>query len=109
PYIDKPYGANIANWILVLDKILKTVNTKTIIVCGHAAEGYDVLITKDDIITFRNYLINLLKLVKDAIKDNKTREEVLAFTEIPDSSSFIQGDIKRGLDAAYTELTATYK
>ena len=109
PYIDKPYGANILNWITILDNIIKTTDKKSIIICGHAAEGYDVIITKDDIIAFQKYLQSLLLVVKDAIKENKTREEVLQITEIPGSPDWKQGDIKRGLDAAYTELTETYK
>lgn len=108
-YIDKPYGANISNWTSVLDNILKTTDKNTTIICGHAAEGYEVIITKDDIIAFRNYLSSLLTLVKGAIEDRKTREEILSFTEIPGSPSWKSGDIKRGLDAAYTELTESYK
>ena len=46
PYIDKSVRANISNWIKLLDKTASTFDKKTKYICGHAGEGYDILVKK---------------------------------------------------------------
>src|SRR5690606_21593878 len=61
PFIDRSAGANIKNWMSVLDKSIKTFNSKTLYVYGHAANGFDVKGNEEDLKKFRNYLDNLLE------------------------------------------------
>jgi cyclase len=105
PNVDRSSGANITNWIKVLDKAATTFNNKTIFVCGHAAAGYDIVITKEDIAAFKNYLIQLLIFVEAQIKAGKTKEEILKATEIPGAPEWKGDGIERPLTAAYEELT----
>ncbi len=104
PYIDKASGANIANWILLLNKAIATFNKDTQFVCGHAAAGYDVVVKADDLKAFGDYLGNVLKYTESQIRLGKTKEEILKITEIPGSPEWKGDGIERPLGAAYTEL-----
>jgi glyoxylase-like metal-dependent hydrolase (beta-lactamase superfamily II) len=106
PFVDRSAGANIASWIQVLDKADKTFSNKTTFVCGHAADGYDIIVTKDDIKAFRDYLGKVLLFVGEQIKAGKTKEEILKATEIPGAPQWKGDGIERPLTAAYEELTA---
>jgi cyclase len=105
PYVDKSAGADISSWIQVLDKAEKAFSKKTIFVCGHAAQGFDVLLKTDDLKAFGDYLGNVLKFTEAEIKAGKTKEEILKATEIPGSPEWKGSGIDRPLGAAYTELT----
>jgi glyoxylase-like metal-dependent hydrolase (beta-lactamase superfamily II) len=106
PYIDKTAGADIANWIKLLDKAISTFDNSTRFVCGHAGTGYDVLIKADDLKAFGNYLGNVLKFTESEIRAGKTKEEILKAKEIPGSPEWKGDGIERPLTAAFIELSA---
>ena len=107
PFIDKSSGANISNWIIALDKAYNTFDKQTKYICGHAAEGYDVIITRDNLKLFGDYLEKLLVFVSSEIKAGKTKEEILKATEIPGATEWKGAGIERPLGAAYEELSST--
>ncbi|MBS1762964.1 MAG: MBL fold metallo-hydrolase [Bacteroidetes bacterium] len=109
PFIDKPYGASIKNWQLVLDNILKSTNKKTKIICGHAAEGSDVIITREEVRNFKNYLSTLYNFVENEVTQHKTREEIIANKVLPGFENWNNKFIENCLDSAYTEVTENYK
>lgn len=106
PYVDRGAGANIKSWIEVLDKALNKFDSKTSYVFGHAASGYKVTGTSDELNKFRDYLGNVLKFVEGEIKAGKTKEELLKATLIPGGEEWKTDGIQRPLTAAYEELTA---
>lgn len=106
PYIDKTAGANIANWIILLDRSIAAFDNKTQFVCGHAATGYDVVIKADDLKAFGDYLGNVLKFTESEIKAGKTKDEIIKAKDIPGSPEWKGDGIERPLSAAYTELTS---
>ena len=59
PYVDKSAGANMGNWIKVLDKAVSTFSSSTQFVCSHSGEGYDVpkkrMTWKPSAITWKPY------------------------------------------------------
>jgi glyoxylase-like metal-dependent hydrolase (beta-lactamase superfamily II) len=107
PFIDRTAGANIKSWINVLDKAMNKFDKKTTFVFGHAADGYNVTGTKDDLKAFSTYLSNLLQYTDAQIKAGKTKDDILKATEIPGSPEWKGDGIQRPLTAAYEELTAT--
>jgi cyclase len=107
PFVDRSAGANISSWIKVLDKAMNKFDKKTTFVFGHAAEGYNVTGTKDDLKAFQTYLSNLLEYTGAQIKAGKSKEDILKTTEIPGSPEWKGDGIQRPLTAAYEELTAT--
>lgn len=103
PYIDKSAGANIANWIEVLSSIRSHYDNDTKFICGHSGNGYDIKINKDDIAAAEDYFEKLLKVVKSDIDAGKSKEQILARTDIPGIEW--EGDgIARSMTAAYMEL-----
>lgn len=109
PYIDKMAGADIGSWIKVLEKINSEYSGNTKFVCGHAGDGYDVVINKNDILAFRNYLGNVLKFTAAEINAGKTKDEILSAKTIPGSPEWKGEGIERSLTAAYAEITAKFK
>ena len=106
PFVDRTAGANITSWIKVLEKTTSTFSKKTTYVCGHAGDGYDIVLKADDLHAFRDYLGNLIKYVNDALVAGKTKDEILKATTIPGSPEWKGDGIDRPLKAACEELTA---
>ena len=105
PYIDKTAGADIANWIVLLEKATKTFDNNTIYISGHAGTGYETTLNKEDVLLFRDYLENVLKFTDDEMHAGKTKEEILKATEIPGSPQWKGDGIQRSLTAAFEELS----
>lgn len=106
PYVDKTAGASITNWIKLLEKTTKEFSKKTTYICGHAGEGYDVVLKQQDLLAFRDYLNNVLKYVDGELRAGKTKDEIIKETSIPGSPEWKGDGIDRPLSAAYAELTA---
>ncbi len=106
PFVDRSAGANMQSWIRVLDATMKKFDSKTIFICGHSGENYDVKGSKEMLLSFRDYLGNVLKFVGDEIKTGKSKEEILKASEIPGSPEWKGDGIERPLTAAYEEITS---
>jgi len=105
PYIDKSAGASVSGWIQVLEKIQHTFHQKTQFICGHSGDGYDVLISHNDLAAYRHYLSNLLTFVEQGIKSGKTKEELIKTNIIPGSPEWTGEGINRPIEAAFEELS----
>jgi cyclase len=105
PYIDKPAGASITNWIKVLDGVAADHASDTIYIFGHANAKFLVTGSKADLAYMRDYLSALIEFVRGEIKAGKSRDAILQITEplkgFPDHGPLIP----RVLTAAYEELT----
>ena len=106
PFVDRGAGANIKSWIEVLNKTWNKFDSKTKYVFGHAADGYDVTGTADDLKKFADYLDAVLKFAESEIKSGKSKEEFLKNTTFPGIGEWKGDGINRPLQAAYEELTA---
>lgn len=106
PFVDRSAGANISSWIKVLDTATSTFDKKTKFVCGHAAAGYDVIATRDEVKLFGAYLTKTLAFVAAEIKAGKTKEEIIKTTAIPGAPEWKGDGIDRPLGAAFDELTS---
>jgi glyoxylase-like metal-dependent hydrolase (beta-lactamase superfamily II) len=104
PFVDRSAGANMKSWMEVLENGLNKFDSKTRYVFGHAATGYKVSGTADEIKAFRDYLGNVLKFVEGEMKAGKTKEEVLKATLIPGGEEWKTDGIQRPLGAAWDEL-----
>ncbi len=106
PFIDTSAGANIANWVSVLQNITRKFDNDTLFIFGHSRDPQKVTGNKADLMAFAHYLEALLAFVGKEIAAGKTKEEILKATEIVGAPEW-QGDgIARSLNAAYAELTA---
>ena len=104
PYIDKSAGADIENWIQVLDVAIRKFDDETIFIFGHAREGYQVTGGQDDLRAFGHYLEKLLEFVGKEIKSGKSLEDMLKADGIPGADEWKGRGIERPIKAAYAEL-----
>ncbi len=106
PFIDRTAGANIKNWITVLQKAQKTFDKDTLFIFGHAGDPEKVTGSKEELAAFEDYLGKLLDFVGAEIKTGKSRDEIIKVKDIP-GVSWKNSGAERCLGAAYDELQPT--
>lgn len=104
PYIDKPAGASIANWIRTLEAVVADHPKTTIFIFGHASQKFQPTGSGADLLYMRDYLTALLEFVRGEIKAGRSREAIVKITDplkgFPDHGPLVE----RALSAAYDEL-----
>jgi glyoxylase-like metal-dependent hydrolase (beta-lactamase superfamily II) len=105
PFVDRTAGASIKSWINVLDVADKKFTKKTQFIFGHAADGYEVTGSKEDLKAFRNYLEQVIIFAEQEVKAGKTKEEFVKNKEIPGNTEWKGDGIERPLAAAYEEVS----
>ncbi len=105
PVIDRSAGANIKNWIVVLEKAINTFDNDTIFVFGHAFYPEKVTGNMDDLRAMQNFLSKLLEFVQAEITSGKNKEAILAAKAIPGAPEWQGVGIEKGLLAAWEELS----
>ena len=105
PFVDRSAGANVNNWIKVLDKTLSTFDNDTIFFFGHAFDPEKITGNKEDVKAFKDYLEKLLMFVGSEIKAGKSKEEVMKATSVPGVTEWKGDGIGRSLQATYEELS----
>ena len=107
PYIDPGAGGSLTNWAKVMGKIRKTYDRDTVFIFGHAAESYPVTGDRDDVASFRDYLLALRDYVRKEHKAGTTLEQLKAkTTTIPLAPEWRFGEGLRdvNLEVMWTEL-----
>jgi glyoxylase-like metal-dependent hydrolase (beta-lactamase superfamily II) len=106
PYIDRPAGASIANWIKVLEGTVADHKNGTTYIFGHGSAKFGVTGTRADLLYMRDYLTALLEFVRGEIKAGKPKDVIVKITDplkgFPDHGPLIE----RVLTPAYDELSA---
>lgn len=104
PFIDRPAGASIVNWMKVLEAVAADHDARTIYVFGHAGPKFGETGSKADLAYMRDYLAALLEFVQAQTKVGKPRETIVKITDplprFPDHGPLVE----RVLGAAYDEL-----
>lgn len=107
PFIDRPGGASIANWITVMEQTVADHGKDTIYIFGHAGPQFPATGGSADLLFQRDYLAALLAFVRGEIKSGKPRDVIVKITDplpkFPDHGPLIE----RVLAAAYDELAAS--
>jgi glyoxylase-like metal-dependent hydrolase (beta-lactamase superfamily II) len=104
PYIDRPAGASIANWIKALEGIVADHPKDTIYIFGHAGPNFAATGANAELLYMRDYCTALLDFVRGEIKAGKSKDVVSKITDplkgFPDHGPLVE----RVLTAAYEEL-----
>jgi len=102
PYIDVPGGASIDHWVDTLEAILGHYGRETLFLCGHAREGFPVVVGPSDLRAMQDYLRKLRDYAKGLIRDGVGEEEaVKRTTAIPGADEWIGEGVARSIRAAY--------
>jgi glyoxylase-like metal-dependent hydrolase (beta-lactamase superfamily II) len=106
PVIDRTNGASIANWSSMLNKVAAELPADTIYIFGHAGPKFDVTGSKADLARHSGYLLALLDYVREQVKAGKTREQIVASTDVIKGFEDYGPLVQRPLGPAYDEVTA---
>ena len=107
PFVDRSAGANMRNWITVLDKVQKQGNKDTVYIFGHSLNPGEETGSVENLKKFQDYLNKVLQFAEAEIKRGVTKEEFIKHTAIPGVSEWSGQGIERPLTAAFEELTST--
>jgi glyoxylase-like metal-dependent hydrolase (beta-lactamase superfamily II) len=108
PFIDRPAGASIANWIKTLGRVSAEHSADTLYVFGHARSGLEVTGYKTDLARFRDCLSAVLEYTRTQMKAGKSKDEIAktpvlsGFEDYPSGSGFLS--LSGVLSTAYDEL-----
>ncbi len=106
PVIDRTNGANIANWTTVLNKVAAELPADTLYIFGHSGPKFEVTGSRADLTRHANYLVALLQYVREQVKAGKTREQIVASTDVIPGFDDYGPLVARPLGPAYDEVTA---
>ncbi len=90
PFIDRPSGASISNWIAVLESTVKDHAKDTIYIFGHARDKEPVTGDQGHLLEMRNYLTAVLDFTRKAIADGKSREETMKLGPLPKFEDYME-------------------
>lgn len=110
PFIDRPAGASIQNWIVTLDTIAREYPADAIYIAGHAKTGLPVTGDRSLLQKQRDYLDAVLGAARRGIKEGKSREEIVKLAALPGFEGYMEAPprltLAAALGVAYDELTA---
>lgn len=110
PFIDRPAGASIQNWITSLETIAKEHSRDTIYIAGHAKTGLPVTGDRTLLQKQRDYLDAVLTAARTGLKERKSRDEITKLAALPGFEGYMEAPprltLAAALGVAYDELTA---
>jgi len=106
PVIDRPGGASIRHWIVVLETAAKTYPADAIYIFGHGHPKFGVTGKRDDLLVLRDYLSGLLAYTQKKINAGEPKEKIAGLDKLPGFEDYDQATRLPGnLSVAYDELT----
>ncbi|MBP1636534.1 MAG: beta-lactamase domain protein [Acidobacteria bacterium] len=107
PFIDRPSGASIANWMALLDRVAAEHERDTIYVFGHGSPKFGETGRRADLLYMRDYLGALLEFVRGEMKRGQTREAIVRVTDPLPGFADHGPLVERALGPAYDELAGS--
>jgi cyclase len=108
PFIDRPNGASIRNWIRILERVAAKHRDATFIF-GHSKDPAAVTGPAKELLYFRDYLSAALELTQKAIKSGQSQAEIAKTSVLPGfpdhASPMALLSLPNVLKVAYAELT----
>jgi cyclase len=109
PVIDRPGGASIRHWIVVLEEAAKDYPADAIYVFGHGSPKFGPVGKRGDLLVFRDYLSGLLDYVQKKITAGEPKEKIIALENLPGFEDYhlpLPNRLGGNLGVAFDELTA---
>lgn len=109
PFVDRPGGASIQNWMKTVDAIAKEMPRETRYVAGHAKEGLPVVVGREALFKQRDYFEAVLSHVRKAIAAGQSKEEATKLEKLTGFDDYQAAPprltLAGVLGVAYEELT----
>lgn len=109
PRVDRPAGASMQNWIIILEKVSRDFPADTIFIAGHAKDGVAPAVDRKALLRFRDYLTAALQLTRKGLAAGQSKDVIAAAEALHGFESYQGGGpltLKGVLESAYDELTA---
>ena len=109
PRVDRPAGASIQNWILILERVSKDFPADTLFIAGHARDGVSPVVNRTALLRFRDYLMAALEFTRKRIAAGQTKDAIAAAGALDGFETYQGGGpltLKGVLESAYDELTS---
>lgn len=109
PFIDRPAGASIANWITALERTAREHSADTTYIFGHGQDRFGVTGKRADLMRFRDYLTALLDYTRKQIAAGRSRDAIAKTRVLPGFDEYVDPDppgvtLGTALMTAYDEL-----
>lgn len=110
PRVDRPAGASIQNWMMILERTAAAMPADTIYIAGHSRDGLPVTVDRQAVRRFRDYFDAVLSFTRKGIAAGQSKEAIAATTVLPGFENY-QGSgtvltLAGVLTAAFDELSA---
>jgi len=110
PFVDRPGGASMQNWMKTVDTIAKQMPGDTLYIAGHSKDGLPVIVKRDAVVKQRDYFDAVLAHVRRGIAAGKSKDEATALETLPGFEGYKAAPprltLSGVLGVAYDELTA---
>jgi cyclase len=108
PFVDRPNGASIRNWIKLLEKNASK-HKGAMFIAGHAKPGASATVEAKHLLVFRDYFSAALDHVQKGIKAGKSQAEITSLAALPKFEDYGSpapiASLSGVLTTAYEELT----
>jgi cyclase len=108
PVIDRPAGASIRHWIVVLEEVVKTFPADAIYLFGHGSKNFGVTGRREELLVLRDYFSAVLDYTQKKIAAGEPKGKIVAlenFPGFPDFHTPLPNRLGLNLSVAYDELT----
>jgi glyoxylase-like metal-dependent hydrolase (beta-lactamase superfamily II) len=108
PFVDRPSGASIRNWLTTLEQVVAAHSKDTIYIFGHARDGLGPSGTASDLQAMRDYFTAVLDHVQKGIAAGRTRDAIVALESLPKFEDYPNSPaaaLANVLGVAFDELT----
>lgn len=111
PFIDRPAGASVQNWMTSVRTIAKKMPGDTIYIAGHSKEGLPVLVDRAAILKQGDYFEAVLEHVRKGLSAGRSKDEITKLETLPGFEGYQSSPPRLTLafvlGVAYDELAAT--
>lgn len=111
PFVDRPAGASIQNWITVLETVMKQLPADTVYIAGHAKPGLPVAHDRKALARQRDYFDAVLAHARKGIAAGASKEDIARAESLPGFEGYHAAPPRLTLGfvlgVAYDELTSS--
>lgn len=111
PFVDRPAGASIVNWIKTLETVPGQHGADTLYIFGHGKDGFGATGRRAELARFRDYLTAVLDYARKNIAAGKSKDDLAKVETLPGFEEYASPAPPRislagVLATAYEELSA---
>ncbi len=104
PRLDRPAGGSLRGWIATMEAVVKDHPNDTMYIAGHSKVNFPTLVTRADLLKFRDYLSAVADFAQKTIASGRPAAEVVKTASFPGFTDY-EGSPEFVLQAAFDEFS----